>query len=191
MLRPNLIANTEFDCCHELSPMIWWGDGPARDLAFLGRPSKFPVCLKSSLVEGSFLGGRLGLLFASVFLELGWPDAEHLATNRLLSLFGRVHAMPSGDQRPLLPFSVLNQRIRGLGPQLVFAFALPSTSPFLQVSHHLWFLFQLRALLVSFLRLRLTRAVVPSGFCHPRCCISLGLSIPTLPSTLFLQSSPT
>ena len=38
---------------------------------------------------------------ASVFLELGWPDASHISTSRLLSLFGRMHAMPAGDRCPL------------------------------------------------------------------------------------------
>ena len=51
---------------------------------------------------GRFLKGwPHGSPVASVFLELGWPDDEHLATSRLLSLFGRVHAMPSGDRCPL------------------------------------------------------------------------------------------
>ena len=51
--------------------------------------------------ERFLLGWPLGSPIASVFLELGWPDAEHLASSRLLSLFGRVHAMPSGDRCPL------------------------------------------------------------------------------------------
>ena len=38
---------------------------------------------------------------AAVFLELGWPDAQHLCTERLLSLFSRAFAMPSGERCPL------------------------------------------------------------------------------------------
>ena len=38
---------------------------------------------------------------AAVFLELGWPDALHLCTERLLSLFGRALSMPCGERCPL------------------------------------------------------------------------------------------
>ena len=34
-------------------------------------------------------------------MELGWPDALHLSTGRLLSQFGRLHAMPFHGRCPL------------------------------------------------------------------------------------------
>ena len=167
-LRPNLVANTEFDCCNELSPMIWSGDGPARDLAFLGRPCKFPVCLKSSLGEVPSWVAALGLLSLRSFWNWGGLT---LSTSQQIGCCLCL----AGSTQCLLAISVLFLHfpscVNGsvvLALSLFSAFALPSTSPFLQVSHHLWgSSSRLRALLVSFLRLRLTRAVVPSGFCHP------------------------
>ena len=47
------------------------------------------------------LGWPSGSPNAAVFLELGWPDALHLCTERLLSLFGRALAMPCGERCPL------------------------------------------------------------------------------------------
>ena len=47
------------------------------------------------------LGMLSGSPNADVFLELGWPDAQHLCTERLLPLFGRALAMPRGEHCPL------------------------------------------------------------------------------------------
>ena len=47
------------------------------------------------------LGWPSGSPNAAVFLELGWPDALHLCTERLLSLFGRALSMPCGERCPL------------------------------------------------------------------------------------------
>ena len=70
-------------------------------------------CLNSSpavrLIDGALrrwgrhlLGWPSGSPNAAVFLELGWPDAQHLCTERLLSLFGRAFTMPRGERCPLL-----------------------------------------------------------------------------------------
>ena len=42
--------------------------------------------------------GLLALRLLLFFLELGWPDALHLCTERLLSLFGRALSMPCGER---------------------------------------------------------------------------------------------
>ena len=52
------------------------------------------------------LGGPAGSPYAGVLCELGWPDAEHLALGRLLSLFGRTSFMAQGPASPL-PASIL------------------------------------------------------------------------------------
>ena len=64
--------------------------------------------LPFSLLDGALrrwgrhlLGWPSGSPNAAVFLELGWPDALHLCTERLLSLFGRALSMPSGERCPL------------------------------------------------------------------------------------------
>ena len=69
-------------------------------------------CLNSSpairLLDGALrrwgrhlFGWPSGSPNAAVFLELGWPDALHPCTERLLSLFGRALAMPCGERCPL------------------------------------------------------------------------------------------
>ena len=53
------------------------------------------------------LGWPPGSPCAGVFCELGWPDAEHLAMGRLLSLLGRSFSMAQGLGCPL-PATVLS-----------------------------------------------------------------------------------
>ena len=72
------------------------------------------------------LGWPPGSPIAPVFLELGWPDAEHLAISRLLSLFGRVHVVPSGDRCPL-PAVIFN--LASAVPS-VLTYAVPLILPF-------------------------------------------------------------
>ena len=59
------------------------------------------------------LGWPPGSPVASVFSELGWPDAEHLSTGRLLSLSLQPGAMPANDRRPFLPPSSVSHHETG------------------------------------------------------------------------------
>ena len=73
---------------------------------------------------------------AAVLHALGWPDAQHLTSERLLSLSGRALAMPRGERCPLpalifqsalsirgswashcfIPLGVLYPNVCGIGP---------------------------------------------------------------------------
>ena len=84
---------------------------------------------------------------------VGVADVEHFATSRLLSLFGWVFAMPSGDRCPL-PVTIfcLASADPRSWPSACFHLQFPQHHPSCKFRHHLWFLSQLRALLVPFLR---------------------------------------
>ena len=138
------------------SPSAWPGASLSVSLCGLRPRSSLPTCWKASLGglnsssrpllpfacstprcgvgRGSFLGWPPGSPIASVFLELGWPDAEHLAFSRLLSLFGRVHAMPSGDPCPL-PALIFNfaSAVPGSCRRSVLTFADLLVLPFQEV----------------------------------------------------------
>ena len=82
------------------------------------------------------LGWPSGSPVGAVFLELGWPDARHLSTSRLLSLFGRLHAMPSHGRCPLpvLVFPTGMGVSKNLGLLFARISAPPSASPFQALS---------------------------------------------------------
>ena len=64
---------------------------------FISSPPALRVIDSALRRWGRFLGSPVG----AVLLELRWPDALHLSTGRLLSQFGRLHAMPSHGRCPL------------------------------------------------------------------------------------------
>ena len=69
------------------------------------------------LLDGArhVLGWLPGSPCAGVLCDLGWPDAEHLAMGRLLSLLGRTFTMARGLGCPL-PATVLSVA-SGIHPQ--------------------------------------------------------------------------
>ena len=68
-----------------------------------------PLCRRlTQRYAGGAGSSWVGLqVLPSVNLELGWLDAAHISTSRLLSHFGRMHTMLAGD-RCLLPALVVN-----------------------------------------------------------------------------------
>ena len=73
------------------------------------------------------LGWPSGSPVGAVLLELGWPDALHLSTSRLLSQFGRQQAMPSHGRCPLP--ALVSLMVPGSWPSLYVEICASSDFP--------------------------------------------------------------